>query len=420
MRLFATLRSSLSQREFALWWAGQSISQFGDGVLNVALPLLVLDITKNATDMGLVVAARLVPTVLFLLLGGLVSDRVSRRLAALTSDAVRAVASAVMGVLAVAGHLNLPELLVGSFVFGLFDALFYPASTALLPEIIAAGDLTAANSLSRLAGTLLGGLLGPVVGGVIASTIGSPWALVVDAASFVISAVSLAAMRPTPTPEASPHSMLADIAAGWSYCRRTPWIIWTIVVAGFANAFVFTPSAILLPLFLRRVLHSPNWMVGVAFAALGVGGLAGSLLMMGAHPRRRVRVMWLVWTIATLLAIPYAVLRAAWIAVVLSVVAGALLMLGNILWQSLMQAEVPSEILGRVSSVDWAVSLGLSPVGVALAGAAADHFGVRTTIVVPGLVVGVVGLTLLFAMPSITAIDRRESDAGESGAVETA
>ena len=95
-------------------------------------------------------------------------------------------------------------------------------------------------------------------------------------------------------------------------------------------------------------------------------------------------------------------------------------MLGNILWQSLMQAEVPSEILGRVSSVDWAVSLGLSPVGVALAGAAADHFGVRTTIVVPGLVVGVVGLTLLFAMPSITAIDRRESDAGESGAVETA
>ena len=139
----------MTSREFVLWWAGQSVSQFGDGVLNVALPLLVLAITTTAADMGLVVAARLVPTVLFLLLGGAVTDRVSRRLAALTSDAARAVITAVMGVLAIGGHLAMSGLLVGSFLFGLFDALFYPASTALLPEIVAPGELTAANSVPR-------------------------------------------------------------------------------------------------------------------------------------------------------------------------------------------------------------------------------------------------------------------------------
>lgn len=405
----------MTSREFVLWWAGQSVSQFGDGVLNVALPLLVLAITNNAADMGLVVAARLVPTVLFLLLGGAVTDRVSRRLAALTSDAARAVITAVMGVLAIGGHLAMSGLLVGSFLFGLFDALFYPASTALLPEIVAPGELTAANSVSRLWGTVTGSLVGPLVGGVIASTIGSPWALVVDAATFVVSAICLGLMRPTDAPEASAHSMLSDIKEGLVYCRRTPWIIWTISIAGLVNALVFSPSAVLVPLYFRRVLHTPNWEVGLAFAAFGLGGALGSVLTMGRQPRHRVRVMWLAFLIPTLGAVPFGLARAAWLAIALVVVMGALLMLGNVLWQSLMQAEVPGEILGRVSSVDWVMSLGLTPVGVALAGLVAEHAGVRVTIVVPGAFVGVLGLVLLVAVRSITAIDRRAEPSETSG-----
>ena len=105
------------------------MSQFGDGIISVALPLLVLEVTRNATDLGLVVAARLVPTVVFLLLGGVITDRVSRRLAMLTSDASRAAITASLGVLGLSGSLNLTELLVGSILFGTFDALFYPSST---------------------------------------------------------------------------------------------------------------------------------------------------------------------------------------------------------------------------------------------------------------------------------------------------
>ena len=204
--------------------------------------------------------------------------------------------------------------------------------------------------------------------------------------------------------------MMSDIAEGLVYCRRTPWIIWTISIAGLVNALVFAPSAVLVPLYFRRVLHTSSWVVGLAFAAFGLGGVLGSLLMMGRQPRRRVRFMWLAWSVGTLLAVPFGLSHVVWLAVALVVVMGALLMLGNILWQSLMQAEVSGEILGRVSSVDWVVSLGLSPVGVALAGLVADRVGVRTTIAAPGAVVAVLGLVLLVAVRSITAIDRRVGD----------
>ena len=235
MASLTPMREVLSNRQFALLWGGQTVSQFGDGIISVALPLLVLAITKNATDLGLVVAARLVPTVVFLLLGGAVTDRVSRRLAMLTSDASRAAITASLGVLALSGSLNLTELLVGSILFGIFDALFYPASTALLPELIAPAQLTSGNSLSRFSNALAGGLIGPLAGGVIASTIGTSWSLIIDAGTFVVSAGCLLAMRSTPRPEASGTSMVSEIGEGLSYCRRTPWIIWSIGMAGIAN-----------------------------------------------------------------------------------------------------------------------------------------------------------------------------------------
>lgn len=228
MASLTSVRGALSNRQFALLWGGQTVSQFGDGIMSVALPLLVLAITKSGTALGIVVAARLVPTVAFLLLGGALTDRISRRLAMLTSDASRAGIAGVLGVLGLTGLLDLTELLIGSILFGTFDALFYPASTAMLPEVVPAEHLTSGNSLSRFSGALAGGLLGPMTGGVIASTIGTSWALVIDAGSFLISAGCLLAMKSTPPPERSGGSMVNEVRQGLAYCRKTPWIVWSI------------------------------------------------------------------------------------------------------------------------------------------------------------------------------------------------
>ncbi len=408
------VRETLSNRQFALLWGGQTVSQFGDGVMSVALPLLVLTMTKSAADLGIVVAARLVPTVVFLLLGGAVSDRVSRRLAMLTSDVSRAAISATLGALGIAGLLNLTELLVGVILFGTFDALFYPASTAMLPEIVATDHLMSANSLSRFSGALGGGLLGPMAGGVIASTMSPSWSLVIDAGTFVVSASCLLAMKSTPTPVRSRNSMISDVKEGLTYCRATPWILWSIVVAGLANALVFSPSAVLLPLLFKRSLHAANWMVGLGFSMIGLGGMVGTLLMLVfPRPRRRVRTMLLVWCAGSLLAVPFGLAPSAWVALVIVFLVGVMLMVGNILWESLIQAEVPREILGRVSSVDWMVSLGLTPIGVASAGLVSGIVGVRPTIVVPGLFVGLVGISVVVLLRSVTLIDHPTAHTGD-------
>jgi DHA3 family tetracycline resistance protein-like MFS transporter len=401
------LRAVLSNRQFTLLWGGQTVSQFGDGIVAVALPLLVLQTTGSAVDLGLVVAARLVPTVCFLLLGGAVTDRVSRRLAMLVSDASRAVITAALGLLALSGVLTFTELVVGSLLFGTFDALFYPSSSALYPELINAELLIQATSLRQSSGTIAAGLLGPVVGGIIASTIGTSWSLLIDAGTFVVSAGCLLAMRATPRPAPTGASVLADIAAGIRFCRQTSWIAWTLIVAAFANAIVFMPVAVLLPLLFKRTLHSPDWMVGVGFAAFGVGSLIGALLLAFLpRPRRRVRTMWTLWTAASFLTVGYGIAPSAWTAALALLAIGPLLMGGQVIWESLLQAEVPREMLGRVSSVDFMVSFALAPIGVAVAGVAAGVVGIRFAIVFPALVVGAFSLTILLVVRSLTALDR--------------
>jgi hypothetical protein len=117
--------------------------------------------------------------------------------------------------------------------------------------------------------------------------------------------------------------------------------------------------------------------------------------------------MWLVWAGAPLLAVLFGLASSAWLASIIVFAVGLLLMVGNILWESLLQSEVPKEILGRVSSVDWMVSLGLSPIGVAVAGVASGIVGIRATIIVPGVVISVLSLLPLIFVRSLTSIDRR-------------
>lgn len=402
------IRSVLRNRQFALLWGGQTVSLFGDGIVSVGLPLLVLETTNSAVDLGLVVAARLVSTFLFLLLGGAITDRVSRRLAMLMSDAARAVITAALGIMALSGVLSLANLVAGAILFGTFDALFYPASNALYPELIEESQIIPANSLRQVSEQLAASLLGPIMGGVIASTIGTSWSLVIDSGTFVVSAACLASMRPTPRPADTVGSILSEVAVGVRYCRQTAWIFWTLVVAALANAVVYAPVVVLLPLLFTRTLHAPSWQVGVGFASFGLGGLVGALALATLpRPKRRVRAMWLLWGTASFVTALYGIAPSTWSASVVVLVIGPLLISGQIIWESLLQAEVPGEILGRVSSVARMTSSGLAPVGVAAAGIVAGVVGVRIAIVVPAVAIGVLSFVVLATVRSLTEIDRR-------------
>ena len=395
-------------REPALLVVGQSISNLGDGVALVALTLLVLDTTNNnAAKLAWFVAARMIPMVAFMLIGGAIVDRFSRRLLLLFSDGARAVLTGGLVVLIGTGSLRFWELMVFGVLFGSFDAIFMPAISAITPEIVPEDLLGAMNAVRPLSNSLMGNMIGPALGGLIAVT-STSWAIGVDCATFVFSAATLTMMRPTAAPvRETETSMLEDIRGGISYVRTTRWLWTTLVAVTFVNAFVFSPMPVLIPYFLRHDLHSSKVLVGYAFAISGLAGAIGALIASNLQvPARRVRSMWTYWTIGTVAALIMGVASNYWEVLLVFAIASPMMLFGNVIWESMMQSEVPRELLGRTSSVDWFVSLGLAPLGLVVAGQLVNVVGVRTYFTMSALVTMIPGLWILLS-PRINEIDTK-------------
>ena len=388
----------LKERNPALLLTGQTISGFGDGVANVALTLLVLDTTHSVSKLAWFGAARMIPLVAFLLVGGAIVDRFSRRMLLLISDVARLLLTALIVLLLLLHHCTFPVLVGLALCFGAFDAVFMPAFTALVPEITPESLLPAMNGVRPITSNLIGQTLGPAAGGLLAAW-STSWAIGIDSATFACSAATLLAMRmPAWEPRATATSMLHDIREGLSYVRSTPWIWATLGAVTLLNALLFSPISVLVPFYIRHNLHLSASFVGYSFALFGAAGALGGLIASNRPtPRRRVRVMWSYWTMGGLSALVLLSARAFWPIAVFIVVAAIAMILGNVIWESMMQSEVPRELLGRVSSVDWFVSLGLSPVGIIVAGVVSGAIGIVPYFVVMAIVTTIPGVLVLLS-----------------------
>jgi MFS family permease len=386
-------------REPRLLITGQTVSGFGDGIANVALTLLVLDTTHSVSKLAVFAAARMVPTVAFLLIGGAIVDRFSRRLLLLLSDLSRALLTAALVAFIVSGTLQFWELLVFAVLFGTFDAVFMPAISALTPEIVPEDLLNAMNAVRPLSSSFVGNMLGPAVGGLLAAWSTSV-AISVDCATFLVSAGALIMMRATPKPPSSDEAnMFHEIRVGLRYVRKNAWIWTTLVGVSLPNAILFVPVSVLLPFYLLHDLHAHKFVVGVLFAAFGFAGTVGALYAGSMKtPRHRIRVMWSVWTFGAASALTMGFATHSWEVFIMPLVISAPTMyIGNVIWESMIQSEVPRELLGRVASVDWFVSLGISPIGLVLAGALSSRFGVQRYFVVAGLICLIPGILILLS-----------------------
>ncbi|MBO0822259.1 MAG: MFS transporter [Actinobacteria bacterium] len=398
--------AALRHRDFALMWGGQIVSFVGNGVFTVALPLEALNLTGSSLDLGLVVGARTVPTVAVLLVGGTVVDRMPRRLVMLASDCTCALAVTLVAVLITTGLATMWLLAALSAFFGLADAFFMPASTAITADVLPPDALVSGSSLSSLSQSLGMFLLGPLAGGVVVAFTGTVWAFGVDAISFAVSAACLAVMRPPRRIAAAGSSVLAGIREGLSYCRSQPWLWWSMAAVGWANFVSYVPLGVLEPLMVRQVFHAGAVTLGVMYSASGVGGALASLIAGRLPaPRRPVLAIWAAWAGAGLAAVVLGAAPWPWLAVIFAGLTWSGVTYGNVQWFPLIQREVPTELLGRVSSVDWMLSLGLTPVGAAMAGIAATLIGARLTLVIGGVAAAAAGGILL--IPAVTEPDRR-------------
>ena len=399
----------LAQRDFAFLTAGSFVSQLGDGFFFVALAWQVYEISNVPTAMSLVGLAWTLPLILFVLIGGVFSDRYDRRWLMVGADLIRAAAIGLLGILSLSGVLEIWHVILLIAVVGIGDAFFNPASTAIVPDLVPEGLLTRANALGSLVRPLTGRLVGPAIGGFTVAAVGSGAAFVVDAASFLVSAVAIAAISYRPRVAVVEHGArqaLREVKEGLTYVRSKPWIWATLVSAMLSLLLFIGPEQVLLPFLVKNRLELEADALGAIFAFGGLGGIVMAVAVgqLGT-PRRRVTAMYASWTVAVLMIAGFGLMTELWHALLLSAFSAALFELGAIIWSTMLQQLVPRDLLGRVSSLDWLVSIGLVPLSFALTGPAAGAIGAEATLVVGG-VLGSILMGILLFVPGVRDPER--------------
>jgi hypothetical protein len=384
----------LRHRDFALLWSGQAVSQLGDGVFTVTLALEALRVDPHASGLSYVLAARLVPAALFTLVGGLIADRFPRRIALLASDAAQGAAVTVITILAVSHRISLLGLVLMALVFGVGDALFFPAAMAITPELVPGDQLVGASALNGTSTQLTRVLIGPAVGGVVAGLLGTTWGFGIDAASFAVSTLTLMLMRGgRARPGGHTPSPIADLRQGLRFLFSQRWLWATTLGAALGNFVAFSPLGVLVPLLVRNVLQGDGIALGLILAAGGLGGLLASVLLgQRDPPRHRLVALWTGWGLSGIGVLGLGLVPNLWLAGGVAFVTYGLDAYGSVLFDPLIQQGVPAELLGRVASVDYVLGFGLSPLGLVAAGAVAEVLGVRTTLIIGG---GLTALTTL-------------------------
>jgi predicted MFS family arabinose efflux permease len=399
------VRGALAERQFRRYFVGQTTSYLGDGLLPVAISFAVLDLTGSASDLGLVLAARMVPVVLFLLVGGVWADRLPRHLVMLASDIVRGAVQALLAVLLLTGTAELWHLLVLQALYGVGEAFMRPASTGLLPSIVSAERLQQANAI--LAASVNSAyIVGPAVAGVIVAAAGAGTAIAIDAATFAASTVSLALLHvPRAVERAQRLPFLDDLRAGWREFASRTWLWASVAVASLVLLAVVAPLMVLGPVVADRELGGAKaW--GAIAAATGIGALTGSLVAARVRPRRPILAFAVLLTGDALLALALALTFPVAVIAVLGFVAGSMEGFAEVVWITALQRRIPPAALSRVSAYDTLGSFVFMPVGFALAGPVADAVGLEAALV--GIAVCAVVLPLmLVAVPGV----RKEADA---------
>ena len=393
--------AALRERQFRLLFTGQLISLLGDSFSGIALAFAVLDLTGSATDLGYVFAARTIPLVGFLLVGGVFADRLPRRAVMLTADVTRLGSQGTVAILVLTHTAQIWEIAALQAVAGTASAFFNPASTGLTPLTISPERLQQANGLRGLS-MASAGIVGTAIGGVVVTAVGPGWALAVDAASFGFSAFYLAQLRLPEHVKLPPQSFVADLYEGWREFSSRTWV-WVIVLAASIGNMMGSVFSVLGVVISKESLGGPlAWALIVA--AIGVGSLVGGIVSLRIHVRRS---LFFGASLLSFLAIPSALLALGAPAVV--VAAGALLaggsnMIFNALWETSLQRHVPAAALSRVSAYDWFGSLAFQPIGLMLAGPAAAVLGTSTTLWIASA--GFLGVAALaIATPSVRRLE---------------
>lgn len=391
-----SLLAPLRIRNFRNLWLGQSISLIGDQFKFVALSWLVLSMTNRPGALGTVLLLQSIPRSILMLAGGVVSDRLRPRTVMLASDLLRALVVGTIALLSATGQITMSHLYVLALLFGIVHAFFFPAASAITPELVPSDVLPQANAINQLTNQIVL-MSAPALAGLIIAAVGTAAGFAVDASSFIISAVFLLLIVTGPRAvPVSGQGAWRDFVEGLQVVGRDRLLATMIAMAslfffGYAGA-----TYVGLPVLVKGLGSGPQGL-GILFSANGLGALAGGALggTLRLHRRGLLGAIF-IGTVGILIA-GISLVRTVWQAVPLLFVAGALLSWVGITFVTLIQGRAERAYMGRVMGMLMFGIYGLYPFSYGLAGWVSEAVGVRLLFVIGGVLIvgsGLLGLVV--------------------------
>lgn len=397
----AQLRDLHSHTGFTALATSRFISNVGNGISPVALAFGVLALPgATAKDLSIVMAARMFPMIALMLFGGVIGDRFKRNRIVGGADVIGSAFAAISAISLIANESSVLILALMGALFGILNALWWPAMSGVLPEVLPKEKLQHGNAVIALT-TNIGYVVGALLGGILVTSFGSGWALLVDAISFFIAGIIVWNLDLPTIPRENVNTVFQDLKSGWHEFISRPWVVTVVVAFAIINLGYESLLQILGPLNYSTLENGPQfWSFNLA--ALTSGMLMGSVISLKVHFGRPLLFAMLIISAAAIWDFSLALSTPLWVSLICAFLAGIATDIFMVVWNTSLQSHIPEESYSRVVAYDAFGSFGLSPIGIAAAGPLAQLFGVSTMLYLTG------GLTLFAALAALSVKSVRD------------
>ncbi len=399
--IISQLRELSIHRGFLRLISARFISNLGNGLSPIALAYGVLSLNgATGRELSLVMSARIFPMIALMLFGGVIGDRFKRNRIVGGTDILGSSFVAISAISFIAGFASIPLLVIMGLLFGILNAMWWPAMSGVLPAIIPKEKLKDGNAVVGLLSNF-GFVVGALIGGALVTLFGSGWALLVDALSFLIAGILVWHLDVPPMEDRERTSVIAELKDGWVEFKSRPWVVAMVITFTGINACFEAMVQVLGPLAFNEGTNGPrNWSMNLAGLTLGM--ICGGFIALKVHLQRPLFIAMVVIALSAAWDFSLAIKSPFIFTLVAALIAGIAIEIYVVNWSTALQSHIPEESFSRVTAYDAFGSYALAPLGIVVAGPLAMYYGVHRVLWFTG------GVTVICALLALLVKSVRE------------